>query len=109
MVFDVLVGFLFVRPAMVFQSMCMFVLWSQLSSRCCFQRLDLCSCMSLSMLLLITGSVGSLGLCCLMVSLRAMRSLMFCGKSLCLLCILPLGMWCLSALSMMIVSMLFAT
>lgn len=33
---------------------------------------------------------------------------MSCGSSLCLLRILPFGMWCLSALSMMFVSTVFA-
>ena len=60
------------------------------------------------MSLLRFGSVGSLGFCCRMLFLWVIKSLMFWGRSLCLLCCLPLEMWCLSAVSMMFVSMVFA-
>ena len=54
-VLGVCVGFLLFSPAMVFQSMCVFVLWSQSSSRCCFHSCVLCSCMSLSICVLRIG------------------------------------------------------
>ena len=107
-VFGVCGGFLLFSPAMVFQSVCEFVLWSQSFSRCCFHMFVLCCCMSLSMLAFMIGICGSRWLVCLVLFLCSMRSLMFCGRSLCLLCIFPLGMWCLSAVRMMFVSMLFA-
>ena len=88
--------FLLFRPAIVFQRMCVFVLWSQSSSKCCFHMSVLCSCMSLSISALRTGSCGSLWSCCRVVFLLVIRSLMFCGSNLVVLCILPLGMWCLS-------------
>ena len=102
-------GFLFVRCAIVLQSMCVLYLWSHVeSSKCCFQISVLWFCIWVSMSLLRFGSVGSLGFCCLMLFLWVIRSLMFCGRSLCLLCCFPFGMWCLSAVSMMFVSIVFA-
>ena len=107
-VFGESLGFLFLRPASVFQSLCELCLWSQSSSRCCFHSDVLCSWMSESMFAFMAGSVGSLWLVCLMVLRCAIRSLMFCGSSLCLLCIFPFGIWCLSALSMMLMIVLLA-
>ena len=51
--------------------------------------------------------LGSVGLCCLMLSRSSILILMSAGKSLCLLLILPLGMLCLSAFSIMFVIILF--
>ena len=51
---------------------------------------------------------GSVGFCVLVWFLIVMRSLIFCGSSFCFEWILPRGMLCLSALSMMFVMMLFA-
>ena len=107
-VFGFVFGFLFDRSANVFQSLCEFVLWSQLSSRCCCQRSILCCSIALSISVLRAGSDGSVGFCCLVVFLRVILSLMCCGKSLCLEWSFPLGMWCLSALSMMLVRILLA-
>lgn len=55
-----------------------------------------------------SGSVGSVGLCCLMVFLCVIIFLMFCGRSLFVLRVLPLGILCLSAVMMMLVRILFA-
>ena len=108
-VFGFGLGFLLVRCAIVFQSMCVLYLWSQVvSSRCCLQMSVLCCCICVSMSLLRLGSVGSFGFCCLMLFLCVIRSRIFCGRSLCLLCCFPLGMWCLSAVSIMFVSILLA-
>ena len=53
------VGFLLFSSAMVFHSVCVFVLWSPISSRCCFQSCVLCSCICVSMLVLRIGIWGS--------------------------------------------------
>ena len=100
--------FLFVSPAMVFHNMCVLFLWSQFCVRCCFHSSCLCCCIMVSMFLLSSWSCGSLGFCCLVVFLCCMRVRMFSGSSFCVLCILPFGMWCLSACRIMLVSMLFA-
>lgn len=101
-------GFLLERSSRVFQSMWLFVLWSQSSSRCSCQSSVLCSWISLSISVLRVGSDGSAWFCCLVAFLCVMRSLMFWGSSLCLLCCFPLGMWCLSALRMMFVIIVLA-
>ena len=101
-------GFLLERPARVFHSMCELVLWSQLSTRCSFQSSVLCCWICLSISAFRVGRVGSEGFCCLMVFRLDIRSRMFCGRSLCLLCCLPLGMLCLSAVSIMFVRMVLA-
>ena len=101
-------GFLFVRCASVFHSLCVLCLWSQSSSRCCFHSSVLWFCICVSISVLRFGSVGSVGFCLLMLFLCVIRSLMCCGSSLCWLCCFPLGMWCLSAVSIMLVSMVFA-
>ena len=85
-------GFLFVRFASVFQSLCVLCLWSQSSSRCCFQRSVLCFCICVSISVFRFGSVGSVGFCLLMLFLFVIRFLMFCGSNLCWLCCFPLGM-----------------
>lgn len=50
---------------------------------------------------------GSLESVCLMVLRWSMSVLMFRGRSLCLFLCLPFGMLCLSAVSMVLVSMVF--
>ena len=53
-------------------------------------------------------SVGSNGSLVCVVSLSVIFCLMCSGKSLHVLCILPFGMWCLSACRIMLVRMLLA-
>ena len=83
------------RPFIVFQSVRVFVLWSQLSVMCCFQSACLWFCISLSMLVFCCAISGSLGFCCL-VLLRCFIMSLMCSSSsftsLCVLCIFPLGM-----------------
>ena len=81
-VFGVDLGFLFESSARVFQSLCVLVLWSQLSSRCSCQRFVLCCSICLSISVLRAGSDGSVGLFCLTVFLWEIWFLMFCGRSL---------------------------
>ena len=49
-----------------------------------------------------------MGFCVRMLFLCVMSFLMSCGSSLCLLCVLPLGIFLLSAFSIALVSVLFA-
>ena len=88
------------RLFMVFQRMCVFCLGSQCASRCSFHRVCLCLCISeviSSFRSLRAGSqVFALLVLFLCVLLHTMRS----GKSLYLLCFLPFGILCLSAIRM---------
>lgn len=98
--------FLLSSACIVFHSLWVFVLWSQSCSRCSFQMSVLCFCMLLSISLLRSVSLLSFGSFCLIVFLCVIMSRMCVGSSLCLFCIFPLGMCCLSACSMMLVIVL---
>ena len=93
---------------MVFQSMCVFVLWSQCCVMCCFHMFYLCFWINVSMFLLRSCSWGSLWFCSLILFLFSIVFLMCCGRSLWFLWIFPFGMLCLSAVNINLVNMLFA-
>ena len=85
-------SFLLFSPLMVFQSLSVFCLWSQLSSRCVFHSSVLYVWMSLDICRLIWCSLKSLGSFCLMWSLFLICVLIWSGR-ICLFCFsLPLGM-----------------
>ena len=94
-------GFVFVlfSPAMVFHSLCGFVLWSHASCRCSTHNPCLCFCICLSISVLSCFSLLSVWFCCLMLLRCVISCLMCSGSSLCLFLILPCGMLCLSACS----------
>ena len=77
--------FLFPRPCIVLYSACVFCLWSHLLFRCSFHMFVLCSCMREMISRIRPFSVGSDGL-----------------LSLHVLCIVPFGMWSLSACRIML-------
>ena len=84
---------------------CVLCLRSQCASRCTFHMFCLCSCM-----LEVTSSfkslrAGSQVFALLMLFLCVILHIMWSGKSLQLLYILPFGMLCLSAISMMFVKL----
>ena len=91
-VFSVGGGPLLDRPCMVFQRMCVLCLVSQYASKCPFHRFCLCFCMSE---VIFTFN--------LMLFMCAILHTTWSGKSLQLLCILPFGTLCLSAISLMFV------
>ena len=59
--FGICGGFLCARPFIVFQSVWVFVLWSQFSVTCCFQSACLWFSISLSILVFCFAISGSLG------------------------------------------------
>ena len=65
--------------------------------------------MVLHMFLLSSGSVGCVGSCFLIVFRCVMSCLMWAGRGFDGFLMDPLGMWCLSALSMVCVSSVFAS
>ena len=83
-----LCGFLLFSAAIVFQSLCVLLRWSQLSVRCSLQSCCLCSCIILFILLFSGASCGSVEFCFRAVFLVSMAALMFSGRSFCLLSII---------------------
>ena len=88
------------RPCMVFQIMCVLCLWSQCASNCSFHRFCLCLCMTEIISSFKSLRAGSPVFALLMLFLCVILHTMWSGKSLQLLCILPFGMFCLSAIRM---------
>ena len=107
-VFSVCGGALLDRPCMVFQRVCVLCLWSQWASKCSFHMFCLCFvCRKLSPHL----GVWELDHRCLLSLCYFFE--WFCilclrARACKLLCILPLGMFCLSAISMMFVKIMLA-
>ena len=61
------------------------------------------------MLVFCCARSGSLGFCCLVVLRCFIMFLIMCsGISLCVWCIFPFGIWCLSAVSMALVNIFVA-
>ena len=81
----VCVGFLLFSLAIIFQSLCVLLRWSQLSVRLPFQSCCLCSGIILLIFLFSGASCGSIGFCFRIVYLLSMTAFMFSGRSLCLL------------------------
>ena len=79
---------------------------SQLASKCSFHMFCLCFCMSEVISSFRSLRVGSQVFALLMLFLCVILHIMSSGKSMQLLCILPFGMLCLSAISMMFVKMM---
>ena len=103
-VFSVGGGALLNRPCMVFQGMCVLYLWSQCASKCFFHRFCLSEVISSFKSL----RDGSQAFAILMLFLCVILHTIWSGKSPQLLCILPFGMLCLSAISMMFVKIMLA-
>ena len=93
---------------MVFQRVCVLCLSSQCGSKCSFHMFCLCFCMSEVISSVRSLRAGSQVFALLMLFLCVILHTMSSGKSLQLLCILPFGMLCLSAISMMFVKILLA-
>lgn len=81
----------------------MLVLWSQLPEIFSCHKAALCFCMAESMLLLRAVSVLSVGFCLRVLSRCAMSLRISRGRREQVSFILPLGMWCLSAIRMALV------
>ena len=107
-VFSVGGGALLDRPCMVFHRMCVLCMCSQCASKCSFHMVCLCFCMSEVISLFKSLRAGSQVFALRMLFLWVILHTMSSGKSLQLLCILPFGMLCLSAISMMFVKILLA-
>ena len=90
------------RPCIVFQRTCVLCLCSQCASECCFHRFCLCYCMLEVIISFKSLRAGSHVFALLMLFLCVILHTMWSGKSLHLQCILPLGMLCLSAISMLL-------
>ena len=95
---SVIGGALLDRPSMVFQRICVLCLWSYRASRCSFHMFCLCFCMSEVISSFRSLRAGSQVCALLMLFLCVIWHTMTSGKSLQLLCILPFGMLCLSAI-----------
>ena len=106
--FGVSGGFLLRSPDIVFQSLCWSCLWFQWSVRCCFHRSSLCCCIFWSISLFICGRSGCWWFCCLSVFRSCICVRICSGSILYLGLILPLGMLCLSAVSMAFVIILLS-
>ena len=76
--------------------------------KCSFHMFCLCFCMSEVITSFRSLRAGSQGFALLMLFFGVILHTMSSGKSLQLLCILPFGMFCLSAISMMFVKILLA-
>ena len=96
------------RPCIVFQRMCVLCLWSQCASRCSIHRFCLCVCMLEVISSFRSFRAGSQVFALLMLFLCVILHSMWSGKSLQLLCILPFGILCLSAIRIMFVKILLA-
>ena len=107
-VFSVGGGALLDRLCMVFHKMCVLCLSSQCASKCSFHMFCLCFCMSEGISSFKSLRAGSQEFTLLMLFLWVILHIMWSGKSLQLLCILPFGMLCLSDISMMFVKILLA-
>ena len=101
-------GALLDRPSMVFHRMCVLCLWSQWASRCSFHMFCLCFCMSEVISSFRSLRTGSQAFAFLMLFVCVILHTMSSGKSMQLLCIFPLGMLSLSAISMMFVNIMLA-
>ena len=91
-------GALLDRPCMVFQRMCVLCLWSQCASKCSFHRFCLCFCMSEVISSFKSLRAGSQMFALCMLFLWVILHTKWSGKRLQLLCVLPFGMLCLSAI-----------
>ena len=87
-------GALLDRPCMVFQRMCVLCLLTQCASKCSFYIFCLCFCVSEVISSFKSLRAGSQVFALLMLSLCVILHTMWSGKSLQLLCILPIGMLC---------------
>ena len=94
------------RPCMVFQRICVLCLWSQCASKCTFHRFCLCFCMSEVISSFKSLRAGSRVFALPMLFLCVILHTMWSGKSLHLMCILPFGMLCFSAISMLFVKIM---
>ena len=104
-VFRVCGGALLDRPCMVFQSVCCACDPNERLSA--FHMFYLCFCMSEVISSFRSLRAGSQVFALLMLFLCVILHTMSSGKSLQLLCILPFGMLCLSAISMMFVKIMW--
>ena len=107
-VFSVGGGALLERPCMVFHIMCVLCLGSQCASKCSFHMFCLCFCKSEVISPFKSFRAGSQVFALPMLFLWVILHTMWSGKILQLLCILPFGMLCLSAISLMFVNMMLA-
>ena len=96
------------RPCMVIHRMYVLCLWSQRASRCSFHMFCLCFCMSEVISSFRSLRAGSQVFALLMLVLCVIVHTMSSGKSLQLICIFPVGLLCLSAISMMFVKIMLA-
>ena len=99
-------GALLDRPCMVFHIMYVLCLWSQCASKCSLYMFCLCFCMSEVISSFKSLRSGSRVFALLMLFLWVILHTMWSGKSLQLLCILPFGMLCFPAISMMFVKIM---
>ena len=99
-------GALLDRQCMVFQRICVLCLWSQCASKFSFHRFCLCFRMSEVISSFKSLRAGSQVLALLILFLCVVLHTMWSGKSLQLMCILPFGMLCLSAISMKFVKIM---
>ena len=109
-VFSVCGSALLDRSCMIFQRMCVLCLWSQCASKCSFHRFCLCFWMSevLSSSFKILRAGSQVFALLMLFHCVNLHTMMWSGKSLQLLCILPFGMLSLSATSMMFVKIMLA-
>ena len=92
-------GALLDRLCMVFHRMCVLCLWYQCASKCSFHMF----CMSEVISSFKGLKMGSHVFALLMLFICVILHTVWSGKSMQLLCILPFGMLCLYAISMMFV------
>ena len=101
-------GVLLDRPCMVFQIMRVLFLWYQCTSICSFHRFCLCVSMSEVISAFRSLKAGAQLFVLLMLFLCVILHTMWSGKSLQLICILPFGILCLTAIRMMFVKIILA-
>ena len=107
--FNVCDGALLDKQCMVFQRTCVLFMLSHCASKCAFHGFCLCFfCMSEVISSFKSLRAGSQVFALLMLFLCVILHTMFAGKSLQVMCILPFGMLCLSAISMMFVKIMLA-
>ena len=102
-VFSVGGGVLLDKSCVVFQRMCVLCLCSQCAYKCSFHRICLCLCMSEFIYSFKSLIAGPQVLALLMLFICVILCTMWSGNSLELLYILPFGILCLSAISLMFV------
>ena len=107
-VFSVGGGDLLDRLYMVFQRTCVLCMSSQCTYKCSFHRFCLRFCMSEVISSFKSLRPGSQVFALLMLFLCVIFHTMWSGESLELLCILPFGMLCLSAMSIRFVKIMLA-